>query len=47
MDRERWAFGPEMEMSAEKAADLILGKELQTPSKVAYHRHRDAQEKAE
>jgi choline dehydrogenase len=33
-------------MIAEKAADLILGKEPLAPSKAAYYRHRDAQQQA-
>lgn len=36
-------YAPVM-MIAEKAADLILGKEPQPPSKAAYYRHRDAQQ---
>jgi choline dehydrogenase len=33
-------------MIAEKAADLILGKEPLPPSKAAYYRHRDARTQA-
>ncbi|MEU6775009.1 choline dehydrogenase [Streptomyces sp. NPDC046759] len=38
-------YAPVM-MIAEKAADLILGKEPAAPSKAAYYRHRDAQKQA-
>ncbi|MFF3513283.1 choline dehydrogenase [Streptomyces sp. NPDC002573] len=38
-------YAPVM-MIAEKAADLILGKEPLPPSKAAYYRHRDAQKQA-
>ncbi len=38
-------YAPVM-MIAEKAADLILGKEPEAPSKAAYYRHRDAQKQA-
>ncbi|GHI02091.1 choline dehydrogenase [Streptomyces cellostaticus] len=38
-------YAPVM-MIAEKAADLILGKEPSAPSKAAYYRHRDAQKQA-
>ncbi|MGQ5635976.1 MULTISPECIES: choline dehydrogenase [unclassified Streptomyces] len=38
-------YAPVM-MIAEKAADLILGNEPLPPSKVAYYRHRDAQQQA-
>jgi choline dehydrogenase len=34
-------YAPVM-MIAEKAADLILGKDPLPPSKAAYYRHRDA-----
>ena len=37
-------YAPVM-MIAEKAADLILGKEPLAPSEAAYYRHRDAQQK--
>ena len=39
-------YAPVM-MVAEKAADLILGKEALAPSKAAYYRHRDAQKLTE
>jgi choline dehydrogenase len=38
-------YAPVM-MIAEKAADLILGKEPLPASKAAYYRHRDAQKSA-
>ncbi|NUS26495.1 MAG: choline dehydrogenase, partial [Streptomyces sp.] len=38
-------YAPVM-MVAEKAADLILGKEPLAPSKAAFYRHRDAQKQA-
>ncbi|WP_316745395.1 choline dehydrogenase [Streptomyces sp. MK7] len=38
-------YAPVM-MVAEKAADLILGKQPLEPSKAAYYRHRDAQKQA-
>ncbi|MFD7258010.1 choline dehydrogenase [Streptomyces sp. NPDC059874] len=38
-------YAPVM-MIAEKAADLILGKEPLPPSKAAYYRHRDARQQA-
>ncbi|MEV6839576.1 choline dehydrogenase [Streptomyces sp. NPDC051133] len=38
-------YAPVM-MIAEKAADLILGREPLAPSKAAYYRHRDAQKQA-
>ena len=39
-------YAPVM-MVAEKAADLILGKEPLAPSKAAYYRHRDVHQQAE
>jgi choline dehydrogenase len=38
-------YAPVM-MIAEKAADLILGKDPLAPSKAAYYRYRDAQKQA-
>ncbi|SFO15448.1 choline dehydrogenase, partial [Streptomyces sp. cf124] len=39
-------YAPVM-MIAEKAADLILGKEPLAASKAAYYRHRDVQKQAD
>lgn len=38
-------YAPVM-MIAEKAADLILGKDPLAPSSAVYYRHRDAQKQA-